>query len=96
MKRGLIRQSRHHTWLTTWKKRQQEIDDSAKNSETELLFDRLYKKKNVIRVTGPFPIESLSLHRIVPTDAEDGGNTEQLAAETQKKGKNSINSKAND
>ena len=78
----------HATWLTTWKNRQQEIDDSiAKNSETELLFDRPYKKNNVIRVTGPFTVESLSPHRIVPTDAEDEVLLEQLEAEAAEEGR---------
>ena len=40
-------------------------------SKTETLYDRPYTDNSIVRVTGPFTLESLSPHRILPTDAED-------------------------
>ena len=36
----------------------------------ELLFDRPYQDANRVRVAGPFTVESLSPHRVVPSDAD--------------------------
>jgi adenine-specific DNA-methyltransferase len=48
--------------------RQQEIDDSInRNAEQETLYDQPYEDKKYVRVTGPFTVESLSPHRILPT-----------------------------
>jgi adenine-specific DNA-methyltransferase len=41
-----------------------------KHAETEALFDQPFENKNVIRVAGPFTVESLSPHRVLP--AADG------------------------
>ena len=77
----------HAEWLENWIKRQKEIDASiAQNSETEFLYDRPFKKNNVIRVTGPFTVESLSPHRIVPTDADDEALLQQITDESTKEG----------
>jgi adenine-specific DNA-methyltransferase len=43
----------------------------ARNAEVEFLHDRPYPKKGVVRVTGPFTVESLSPHRVLPPDEED-------------------------
>jgi adenine-specific DNA-methyltransferase len=43
----------------------------ARNADTEFLHDRPYLKKGAVRVTGPFTVESLSPHRVLPTDDED-------------------------
>ena len=43
----------------------------ARHTETELLYDRPYEDKNVVRVTGPFTVESLSPHRVLVTGHED-------------------------
>jgi len=41
--------------------RQKEMDASiARIADTELLQDRPYQKKNTVRITGPFTVESLS------------------------------------
>ncbi|MGH2973486.1 MAG: site-specific DNA-methyltransferase [Solirubrobacterales bacterium] len=52
-----------------------EIDAAiSRHAETEILFDRPYEDKKVVRVAGPFTVESLSPHRIVadsPTDHVD-------------------------
>jgi adenine-specific DNA-methyltransferase len=41
----------------------------ARHSETELLCDRPYVDGKVLRVAGPFTVESLSPHRILPEEA---------------------------
>ncbi len=66
--------------------RQSEIDASiARNAEVEFLHDRPYPKKNTgigyVRVTGPFTVESLSPHRVLPADEEDHAVMEALAQE---------------
>ncbi|MDA8031379.1 MAG: hypothetical protein MPK62_09710, partial [Alphaproteobacteria bacterium] len=62
----------HRDWWNARLKRQEEIDASiARNAETEYLYDRPYAQKDVVRVTGPFTVESLSPHRIIPTDTDD-------------------------
>jgi len=48
-----------------------EIDDSiARHADTELLYDQPYEDNKRIRVTGPFTVESLSPHRVLPADEE--------------------------
>ena len=45
----------------------QEIDAAIrKHAETETLYDQPYEDKNVVRVSGPFTVESLSPHRMLP------------------------------
>ena len=52
--------------------RQKEIDASiAKAADVELLYDRPYEDKSRVRVAGPFTVESLSPHRVVPADEEE-------------------------
>jgi adenine-specific DNA-methyltransferase len=61
----------HAAWWAARRERQKEIDESiARGAEVELLYDRPYKAKNVVRVAGPFTVESLSPHRVLPL-AED-------------------------
>jgi len=49
----------------------EEIDAAiAKRAETETLYDKPYEDPKRIRVTGPFTVESLSPHRVLPTDDE--------------------------
>ncbi len=49
------------------RERQKEIDASiARHAETEFLHDKPYPKRNTVRVTGPFTVESLSPHRVLP------------------------------
>jgi adenine-specific DNA-methyltransferase len=51
--------------------RQKEIDTSiARRADVELLYDRPYADSNRVRVAGPFTVESLSPHRVVPADAD--------------------------
>lgn len=59
-------------WWETCHLRQKEIDDSiSRRAESEILCDKPYEEKNRARVTGPFTVESLSPHRVLPAD-EDG------------------------
>jgi adenine-specific DNA-methyltransferase len=49
-----------------------EIDAAiARNADTEILFDRPYVDAKVVRVAGPFTVESLSPHRVVADGPED-------------------------
>ena len=50
-----------------------------KHAETETLYDQPYEDKNVVRVTGPFTVESLSPHRMLP--AGDGGDKPRRSPE---------------
>ncbi|MCF3947228.1 site-specific DNA-methyltransferase [Acidiphilium iwatense] len=73
--------------------RQKKIDESiAKKADVELLYDRPYEDKSRIRVAGPFTVESLSPHRVVPSreidlieelDAADGKRKRKLPKGTQ-------------
>jgi adenine-specific DNA-methyltransferase len=61
----------HGAWWGARVARQKEIDASiAKRADVELLFDRPYQDPNRVRVAGPFTVESLSPHRVVPSDAD--------------------------
>jgi adenine-specific DNA-methyltransferase len=57
----------HAQWWQARRARQKEMDDSiARNAEVEYLYDRPYKARGVVRVAGPFTVESLSPHRVLP------------------------------
>lgn len=63
--------SLHRDWWDARIARQKEIDASiAKRADVELLYDRPYEDKTKVRVAGPFTVESLSPHRVVPSDAD--------------------------
>lgn len=52
--------------------RQKEIDASiAAKAEFEYLYDKPYEDKNIVRVAGPFTVESLSPHRVLAVDEND-------------------------
>ena len=64
----------HADWWTARIARQDVIDRSiAKRAEVESLYDRPYEDKGRVRVAGPFTVESLSPHRVVP--AGDGAQS---------------------
>jgi adenine-specific DNA-methyltransferase len=70
----------HKHWWEARRERQKEIDDSiARNADVEYLYDRPYKARGVVRVAGPFTVESLSPHRVLPM-GEDPYLEELLAA----------------
>lgn len=59
----------HEKWWEARRGRQAEIDASiARNADVELLYDRPYTDNKVVRVSGPFTVDSLSPHRIIPSD----------------------------
>ncbi|HUW30724.1 MAG TPA: DNA methyltransferase, partial [Planctomycetota bacterium] len=59
----------HAAWWAARIERQKRIDASiARKADIEHLFDRPYEDKSRIRVAGPFTVESLSPHRVVPAD----------------------------
>jgi adenine-specific DNA-methyltransferase len=62
----------HQDWWEARRKCQAEIDASiARNADIELLADRPAVVKNVVRVAGPFTVDSLSPHRVLPADEDD-------------------------
>ncbi len=72
----------HAAWWAARRERQAAIDASiARGGESQPLHDRPYKAKGAVRVAGPFTVESLSPHRVLPLEgsptllaapAEDG------------------------
>jgi len=62
----------HADWWQARIARQKEIDASiAARAEFETLHDKPYTDSNRIRVAGPFTVESLSPHRVIPADDDD-------------------------
>ncbi len=62
----------HADWWEARIGRQQEIDKSiAGNAETEYLVDKPVELKGTVRVAGPFTVDSLSPHRVLPADEDD-------------------------
>ncbi len=62
----------HADWWRARIARQQEIDKSiAAKAEFEFLYDKPYEDKRIVRVAGPFTVESLSPHRALDVDEED-------------------------
>lgn len=70
----------HAKWWDLRIQRQQEIDKSiAQKADVELLYDRPYEDNSKVRVAGPFTVESLSPHRVVPADEEQLIDSTQTA-----------------
>ncbi|HLO48436.1 MAG TPA: site-specific DNA-methyltransferase, partial [Kamptonema sp.] len=62
----------HSDWWKQRIARQKEIDASiAAKAEQESLYDKPYEDKNIVRVAGPFTVESLSPHRVLVVDEND-------------------------
>ena len=62
----------HADWWQTRIARQTEIDKSiAAKAEFEFLYDKPYDDKKIVRVAGPFTVESLSPHRVLGVDEND-------------------------
>ncbi len=60
----------HAQWWEARIARQAEIDKAiAEAADNEFLYDRPHPDNSKVRVAGPFTVESLSPHRIVPSDA---------------------------
>jgi adenine-specific DNA-methyltransferase len=62
----------HTDWWQARIARQKEIDASiAAKAEFEYLHDKPYEDKKIVRVAGPFTVESLSPHRVLAVDEND-------------------------
>ena len=62
----------HVTWWAARVERQRRIDASiARRADIEFLYDRPYEDRSQVRVAGPFTVESLSPHRVVPADEDE-------------------------
>ncbi|MEQ1514891.1 MAG: site-specific DNA-methyltransferase [Usitatibacteraceae bacterium] len=62
----------HKAWWDARISRQKEIDASiARAADVKYLYDKPSADPARVRVAGPFTVESLSPHRIVPADAEE-------------------------
>jgi len=62
----------HADWWQARIARQKEIDASiAAKAEFEFLYDKPYENKKIVRVAGPFTVESLSPHRTLGVDEND-------------------------
>ena len=76
-------QTAHKAFWQARRERQQEIDASiARHADTEYLHDRPYTKRNTVRVTGPFTVESLSPHRVLPAGEDDAALLASIEEET--------------
>lgn len=62
----------HDKWWAARSARQHEIDASiAARADVEYLYDKPYVDNARVRVAGPFTVESLSPHRVVPASEEE-------------------------
>jgi len=62
----------HQQWWQQRIARQKEIDASiAAKADQEYLYDKPYEDKAIVRVAGPFTVESLSPHRTLIVDEDD-------------------------
>jgi adenine-specific DNA-methyltransferase len=78
----------HKAWWDERIARQKKIDESiAKAADVEFLYDRPYEDKSCVRVAGPFTVESLSPHRVVPADGEELLDTMNAAAGKRRRSK---------
>jgi adenine-specific DNA-methyltransferase len=78
----------HKAWWEQRIARQKKIDESiAKAADVEFLYDRPYDDKSRVRVAGPFTVESLSPHRVVPADEEELLDTMNAAAGKRRRSK---------
>jgi adenine-specific DNA-methyltransferase len=62
----------HAKWWEARVGRQREIDASiAARADVEYLYDKPYSDPSRVRVAGPFTVESLSPHRVLPASEEE-------------------------
>jgi adenine-specific DNA-methyltransferase len=77
----------HKAWWEARVARQKEIDASiSRAADVEYLYDKPYADPSRVRVAGPFTVESLSPHRIVPADAEELTDVLDAAGGKRKRG----------
>ena len=62
----------HRRWWEARIARQQEVDASiAAKADYEYLYDKPYEDRGIVRVAGPFTVESLAPHRTLGVDEDD-------------------------
>lgn len=62
----------HAAWWEAQIARQKDIDTSIEaNAEIEYLVDKPVELRGLVRVAGPFTVDSLSPHRVLPADEDD-------------------------
>ena len=62
----------HANWWKLRIERQKKIDASiAAKADFEFLYDKPFEDKSIVRVAGPFTVESLSPHRALPVGTDD-------------------------
>src|SRR5262249_32736262 len=62
----------HADWWQARFARQKEIDVSiAAKADFEFLYDKPFDDKKIVRVSGPFTVESLSPHRVLGLNEDD-------------------------
>ncbi|MDE0220775.1 MAG: site-specific DNA-methyltransferase [Spirochaetaceae bacterium] len=62
----------HRRWWEARIARQKEIDESiAAKADYEYLYDKPYEDSGIVRVAGPFTVESLAPHRTLGVDEND-------------------------
>ena len=77
----------HAKWWKARIDRQKEIDASiAAKADFEYLYDKPYEDRTIVRVAGPFTVESLSPHRVL-TVGENDELVDPTAAARCEKGK---------
>ena len=76
----------HAKWQKARAQRRQQIDESiSRRGGNEELRDKPYEDKSIMRVTGPFTVESLSPYRMLPTanDSKDTAKDARPRSETE-------------
>jgi adenine-specific DNA-methyltransferase len=67
-----VAKTTHTDWWQARIARQKEIDASiAAKAEFEYLYDKPYQDKKIVRVAGPFTVESLSPYRVLAVNDDD-------------------------
>lgn len=90
-------QKLHNDWWDLRIKRQKEIDKSiAQKADVEFLYDRPYEDNSRVRVAGPFTVESLSPHRVVPSDEAELLQNSDSVKEKGKSKKKTVGEPLND
>ena len=69
---GAVPTDLHRRWWEARIARQKEIDASiAAKADFEYLYDKPYEDRGIVRVAGPFTVESLAPHRTLDVDEND-------------------------
>jgi len=62
----------HSEWWQRWSERQRAMDESIEaKKDFDYIYDKPYEDKKIVRVAGPFTVESLSPHRVLGVGVDD-------------------------